>query len=108
MARLVDIREQTLRELVRLNGSAWEDVRGELHLHYDEMPTWIVLGEDHDLDAAHRAFVDVIRPYLAEMGRVNFTVSYDQSGKGGSGGHAFFDTNDEILRALTTDDDGAA
>jgi hypothetical protein len=74
--RLVNIRQITLAEMRLSIGQHWREVQGELQLSHNEMPTWILLYEDSDLPAAHRALCDILAPYMDEVAPVQFTVSY--------------------------------
>lgn len=73
---LQEIRARTLRDLRALEGTLWREVQGELHLQYNEMPTWVLLCEDSDIQAAHRAFAEIVSPWFERAAPVQFTVTY--------------------------------
>jgi hypothetical protein len=98
---LVLIRKVTLEALHVLDGIVWQRSSGELHYQYKEMPNWIILAGEADLRAAHRAFVAIFEPHFSSMKDVNVTVSYTTADDTGAHQRAFFDTNEEVLAALT-------
>lgn len=105
---LVRIREQTLAQLKALEGTYWHEASGELHLQYKEMPNWITIDEDAELRAAHAAFIAIFEPHVDALGDVNITVAYNTKPRGKGVQRAFFDTTDDIRRALTDPDFGKA
>jgi hypothetical protein len=98
---LLLIRSETLAALKTLDGTVWQRSSGELHYQYKEMPNWIIISADADLRNAHRAFVKIFEPHFAKMKDVNVTVSYTTPDGTGSHQLAFFDTNEEVLAALS-------
>jgi hypothetical protein len=97
---LVNIRQTTLAALRQFIGQHWQDVQGELQLSHNEMPTWILLYQDSDLKAAHRALCDVLMPYMPQTGPVQFTVSYTLLTEAFEITVETLMDNDEILGAL--------
>jgi hypothetical protein len=98
---LVLIRKETLAALRALDGTMWQESSGELHYQYKEMPNWITISASADLRTAHRAFVAIFEPYFEKLGDVNVTVGYNTGPNSTGVQRAFFDTNDEIKRALS-------
>jgi hypothetical protein len=74
--RIIAAREVILVRLRELQGIAWKEVQGELHLPEAEMPTWILLYTDNDVAVAHEHFREIISPYINELPAFNFSVSY--------------------------------
>jgi hypothetical protein len=52
------------RALDALRGSAWKDVRSELHLQYREFPIRVLLHDDGCPDAAHEKLVEIVTPFM--------------------------------------------
>ncbi len=99
--RLVLIRKQTLAALQALDGTVWLHASGELHYQNTEMPNWITIEADADLRAAHQAFVAIFEPHFNKLGEVNVTVAYNTGPNSTGVQRAFFDTNEDIKRALS-------
>jgi hypothetical protein len=93
---LLRIRRDTLTALQALDGVHWGRATGELHLQYNEMPSWIELRDGDDIETAHRAFAQICEPHAAQMGPVNFTVGYWRGGRPS----IFLETTAEILAAV--------
>lgn len=72
----IETRQTSLAALRRWVGVHWQDVQGELHLQYNELPTWIMLYEDTDIDKAHRALCETLEPFMASIAPLQFTVTY--------------------------------
>ena len=61
-------------------------------MQFAEIPTWILLFSESDLDECHQAFFEVVHPYLGAVGNCNFTVAY-----------SIFDGVDEIFVEFLAD-----
>ena len=97
---LISIRKATLDALQARDGTVWTQASGELHYLNKEMPNWITIGADADLRAAHQAFVAIFEPHFNKLGEVNVTVAYNTGPNSTGVQRAFFDTNEDIKRAL--------
>ena len=95
---LVKIRDESLDRLKEYEGRLWKEVQGEFHSAYKELPTWILLYEDSDVEECHAHFLRIVSPYFAEMGDVNFTVAYSVFKNGKDIYLEFLSDNDQIAR----------
>jgi len=94
------IQETALAQLRQLTGQFWKVVEGEFHSQYNEMPMWVLLYEDSDINESHAALCDVLQPFMADMGPVNFTVGYYTTDAALKHFWDFLNDNREILAAL--------
>lgn len=62
--------------LEQQNGTLWKEVVTELHSPNLEMPFWILLYEDGDIEQAHSAFKSVVQAHTALIAPVQCTVAY--------------------------------
>src|SRR3954452_23986188 len=92
-----------LAALWALEGTAWLEVRSEIHEAYKEMPFWILLRADLSPVEAHRHFWHVVEPELIHLGAYRLTVSYKAVADGCVLWHGFFDDLDGMKRALAPD-----
>jgi hypothetical protein len=74
--KLVHLRQSSLMALKTLSGLHWQDVYGELHIQFGELPTWVLLYTDSDIRAAHHTLYAALRPYMDAAAPLQFTVSY--------------------------------
>ncbi|MBC9248292.1 hypothetical protein H4P12_16605 [Paracoccus sp. 11-3] len=63
-------------EVKRQDGTVWKASASELQSQYNEMPFWILLYEDSDLQNVHRVFQKIVRPHFSEIKPVKITVAY--------------------------------
>lgn len=62
--------------LQRHDGRLWKESLSELHAPNLELPVWILLYEDGDVEKAHLEVQKILEPHLAGLGPVNCTLSY--------------------------------
>jgi hypothetical protein len=106
LSDLILIRKQTPAALKALEGIHWQEVSGELHYQYKEMPNWITIMADADLRAAHQAFIAIFDPHFENLGDVNVAVAYNTGPNSTGIQRAFFDMNEDIKSALSNPDFG--
>ena len=58
------------------NGTAWKEVYSEPHLHYNEIPIWVLLYEDSVPEQSHAVFRRSIVPFLDGLSGVELTLMY--------------------------------
>lgn len=98
MSRLIEIRNETLGKLREGVGRYWKEVENQIQINYNEIPTWILLYEDSDIEESHAEFSRVVSPYFSEMGDVNFTVTYTIFKDGMDVQIDFLNDNNKIAR----------
>ncbi len=57
-------------------GTAWKEVYSEPHLHYMEIPVWVLLYDDSDPSEVHGVFRRTIVPFLDGLGELQLTLMY--------------------------------
>lgn len=102
--RINPIHDAFLERVRAETGRSWKTASGELHSHYLEMPFWIVLDDDADVDAAHAVFREIVRAAIPDIEPVQCTVSYTVV-TDGKRRHHFLETNAEILDESRTFDE---
>lgn len=70
------LHKRLLAALAAHEGSAWKEVRAELHFHYNELPVWVLLYEDSDIDASHSVFKRAVVPFIEALGEIQLTLNY--------------------------------
>lgn len=76
-ATLLALHGRMLSALMVHQGTAWKEVISELHLHYNEIPVWVLLYEDSVPEESHGVFRRAIVPFLDELGTaVQMTLMY--------------------------------
>lgn len=104
--KMVQIRRQSLEQVRKHVGQLWKEVQGEYHGVYDQLPTWVLLYDNSDIQKSHAGFVDIVAPYFPIMGTTNFTVTYCLITNGRRWDIEYLGSNQEILDALN--DEGFA
>ncbi|WP_137136493.1 hypothetical protein [Rhizobium sp. FKY42] len=95
---LSKIRDQSLAKLKEHEGTLWKEVQGEFHSAWKELPTWILLYEDSEIEKCHAEFTKIVSPYFDEIGDANFTVAYSVYKDNKDVYLEFLNDNNEIAR----------
>lgn len=56
--------DNILANLNQFTGTSWKEVAGENHDMFNELPIWILLYDDSDLEEARQAASSVIAPIM--------------------------------------------
>jgi hypothetical protein len=97
--KILDIRRKTLQALKAHDGREWKEAQGELHSQHKEIPSWILLYDDSDLQQCHKVFAEIVMPFMPEMEGFQFTVSYKLMTEDEETFVDFLSDNDEISSA---------
>lgn len=95
--------DQMLAAVNALDGRAWRESAGELHSQFLEMPFWILVEEGCDLVSVHCQFVAIVAPHFDAIAPVKCTVAYNFIANGRQFQRAYFNNNDQIVRARPVD-----
>lgn len=74
--RVGEVCDLLANEVQRQDGVAWKASACELQCQYNEMPFWILLYENSDLQKVHGAFQEIVEPHFKEISPINITVAY--------------------------------
>ena len=96
------LREKSLADLDALTGKLWKEVRGELHAHYDEMPTWILLYDDSDLSECLARAQGILSQFMSRIAPVEFTLSFEVLDESDAVAYPPMIDNDEIMSATVS------
>jgi hypothetical protein len=99
LPKILNIRQATLEELKAHDGLEWKESWGELHAQHKEIPSWILLYDDSDLQQCHKAFAEIVMPFMREAEGFQFTVSYKLITEDEETFVDFLSDNDEITSA---------
>jgi hypothetical protein len=73
LSDLILIRKQTLAALKALEGIHWQEVSGELHYQYKEMPNWItIMADGPNSTGIQRAFFDMNEDIKSALSNPDF------------------------------------
>lgn len=74
--KINEIHKIIANEARKQDGAAWKASASEIQSQYNEMPFWILLYEDSNLQVAHDLFREIIGPYIEVSNPVKCTVAY--------------------------------
>lgn len=74
---LVVAHGQFICEAQEFSGTIWKEFYSELHSQFKEVPVWILLYEDSNLDEVYVKFKFIAESYIHRFPGFNFTVSFE-------------------------------
>lgn len=98
--KFLRIRDETLEALQAENGKSWRCAKGELHMHYKEIPNWIDVEAKENIPEAFHKFWEIIAPYMHDLEDINFTVGIKSGSKNNTQAWLSLMSNEEILNAV--------
>lgn len=74
--KVSEIYDLLASEVQRQDGAVWKASACELQSQYNEMPFWILLYEDSDLQNVHRVFQEIVGSHFNEINPIKITIAY--------------------------------
>lgn len=75
-AAILTLHRKLYAALKAHEGAAWKEVYSEAHLHYYEIPLWVLLFEDSDPVASHAILKRTLVPMLEAIGEIKLSLTY--------------------------------
>ena len=60
------------------DGKVWKESASELHSQYNEMPFWVLLYEDSDVNEVHKVFKSIVSPHFGDIDPVQILNGADK------------------------------